>query len=156
MTKNNENNENPRDLNEHIDHQRWLLEHGFVNDLHKDNLFMYGSIVHKDIKAAQVDVQPEKKNVVYTLYVTSNLLKKIELYKQLSQSTGIMGMWRFKRMLKKEGNLNLKHLLLRFVTDYCGPKWSIALNLKDIKDYEEGFEEEKQRDSEADKRPDEG
>lgn len=151
-----DNNEQPTgNMNEHIDHQRWLLEHGFVNDLHKDNLFMYGSIVHRDVHAVQVDIDVEKKLITYDLYVKSSLFKKIDRYEQLSQSKSIIGLWRFKRMLKKEGNLNLKHLLNRFVSDYCGPKWSVDLRLKDFKEYEEGFEEKTGNDV-ADQQPDGG
>lgn len=149
-----ESNEEINKLNEHIDHQRWLLENGFINDLHKDNLFAYGSVVHIDVKAVEVDVVVENKKIAYCLYVTSSLLKKIEQYRQLSTSTSIMGLWRFKRMLKKEGNLNLRHLLTGFVNDYCGPGWSVDLSLKDFRKYEEGFEEEKLEHGEADKQPD--
>jgi len=138
MTENNDTN----DIHQHIDHQRWLLEHGFINDLHKDNLFMYGSIVHPDVEAVDMDIDIEKKLISYKVFVKSSLLTRIDKYKQLSQDTTVVGMWRFKRMLKKEGNLNLKHLLNQFVGDYCGPKWSVNLVLKDFKDYEEGFKAE--------------
>jgi hypothetical protein len=141
---------------DHIDHQRWLLEHGFINDLHKDNLYMYGAIVHKDVQAVQLDIDVERKRVVYHLYCDKSLLNKIEKYQRLSESTGLFGLWRFKRMLTKEGNLNIKHLLSNFVKDYCGPKWRVQLDLNDYRDYKDGFEEEqKQEESrEADKQPD--
>ena len=150
-------NKETDNVDQHVDHQRWLLEHGFVNDLHKDNLFMYGSIVHIDVMAVQVDIDVESKKILYDLYVKSSLLDKIAKYKELSQSTSITGLWRFKRMLKKEGNLNLKHLLMQFVNDYCGPKWLVEVKLRDYKDYEEGFKEkEKTRDDKVDKQPDGG
>lgn len=149
-----DDNKSKIDINEHIDHQRWLLEHGFINDLHKDNLFMYGSIVHKDVQAVELDVDVEKKRVSYDVYVDKTLLKKIDAYKKLSHSKSIIGLWRFKRMLKKEGNLNLHHLLSRFVKDYCGPRWSVSLNLKDIESYEEGFEEQDSSNDNDNKQPD--
>jgi len=149
-------NEDASKINEHIDHQRWLLEHGFVNDLHKDNLFMYGSIVHKEIVAVQVDVNIEKKIVEYDLYITQSLLKRIARYEEMSKATSVIGLWRFKRLLGKEGNLNLKHLLSQFVNDYCGPKWSVSVRLKDIEGYEEGFKEQEQGDDALDKQLNEG
>ena len=42
-------------------------------------------------------------------------------------------------MLKREGNLNFKHLLNRFVQTYCGPKWSIDVHLIDHDKYVDGF-----------------
>ena len=144
------------DLHDHIDHQRWLLEHGFINDLHKDNLYMYGAIVHKDVYAVQLDIDPARKLVRYELYCATSLLKKIEKYKQLSESTGVFGLWRFKRMLLKEGNLNIQHILSNFVKDYCGPKWKAKLDLKDYRDYKDGFEEQEkvENNRESDKQPD--
>jgi len=136
-------------IHDHMDHQRWLLEHGFINDLHKDNLYMYGAIAHKDINALELDVNIEKKIITYTMFCTSSLLGKIVKYKQLSQSKNLYGLWKFKRLLKKEGNLNFKFLLDKFVIDYCGPKWKVELNLKDYKSYEDGFDEEESKESGA-------
>lgn len=144
------------ELNDHIDHQRWLLEHGFINDLHKDNLYMYGAIVHKDIQALQIDINAEKKLIVYELYCDKSLLKKVKKYERLSKSTGLFDLWRFRRMLIKEGNLNIEHILNNFVKDYCGPKWRAQLKLKDYREYKDGFEEQKETKEyqETDKQPD--
>lgn len=144
------------DLYDHIDHQRWLLEHGFINDLHKDNLYMYGAIVHKDVQALQIDIDPARKLVRYELYCDKSLLAKIKKYELLSKSNGLFGLWRFKRMLMKEGNLNIKHILNNFVKDYCGPKWRAELDLKDYRDYKDGFEEQQkeQENRAVDKQPD--
>ena len=127
---------------EHIDHQRWLLNNGLPNDVHKDTLFMFGSIVHRDVRAVEVALNPEKKTVGYVLYLDSVTLKTIDLYERLSKSTSIIDLWRFKRLLKKEGNLNISHLLSKFVKDYCGSNWQTELELKDYGDYEEGFNKE--------------
>lgn len=135
---------NKIEINDHVDHQRWLLEHGFINDLHKDNLYMYGAIAHKDIKGLQLDIDVSNKIVTYSIYCDTSLLGKIDKYKRLSQSKGILGLWRFKRLLKKEGNLNFKFLLNTFVKDYCGPKWQVKLNLEDYENYEDGFKEQEQ------------
>ena len=142
------------DINDHMDHQRWLLSHGFINDLHKDNLYMYGAIAHKDISALELDIDVEKKTVTYSMYCTTSLLGKIDKYKQLSTSKGVFGLWKFKRLLKKEGNLNIKFLLNKFVKDYCGPAWQVELSLKDYKNYEDGFEKEETKEGgAADKQP---
>jgi hypothetical protein len=42
-------------------------------------------------------------------------------------------------MLRREGNLNFKHLLNRFVKEYCGPKWSVDLEVVDYDSYVDGF-----------------
>src|SRR5690348_10481022 len=84
------------DKNDHIDHQRWLMENGFINDLHKDNLYMYGAICHLEIEAVEVRVDVTKKVVEYDLYMSNALLKKVALYEELSKSKSIIGLWRFK------------------------------------------------------------
>ena len=108
---------------------------------------MYGAIAHKDIQALELDIDPSRKLITYRLYCSISLLGKIEKYKQLSKSKGIFGLWKFKRLLKKEGNLNITFLLDKFVKDYCGPKWRVAVNLEDYKDYKDGYEEEKTKES---------
>jgi hypothetical protein len=144
-------------VNDHLDHQRWLIDNGFINDLHKDTLYMYGAIVHKDVQAVQVDIDVKTKLVKYHVYMDKSLIDKLRKYELLSKSSSIIGLWRFKRMLRKEGNLNLLHLLNRFVKDYCGPKWAADLVVMDFRDYKDGFEEITQRDSggdEANQQPD--
>lgn len=127
---------------DHIAHQQWLINNNLANDLHKDTLFMYGAIIHKEVQAVELKLEFEKKTIEYTLYFATKILDKIALYRDLSASTSIVGLWRFKRMLKKEGNLNLQHLLDTYVKDYCGSNWKAELQLKDYKDYEDGFNRE--------------
>ncbi len=130
------------DHNDHVDHQRWLIDNGFINDLHKDNLFVYGTLVHKQVEATEVRIDVENKLIDYDLYIGKNLRKKIARYEELSGSKTIIGLWLFKRMLKKEGNLNFLQVLNNFVRDYLGPKWRVTANMKDIETYEEGFKQE--------------
>lgn len=127
-------------LSEYIDNQRWLMNNGLLNDSIKNQLFMYGSIVHKEVQAVELAVNVERKIVEYQVYVHSSLLKKINKYKELSTSNSLFGLWRFKRMLKKEGNLNFEGILVRFVKDFCGPKWNTTVKVLDIDEYIESFE----------------
>lgn len=127
------------DKNDHVDHQRWLIDNGFINDLHKDNLYAYGAICHLEIEAVEVAIAIESKSVTYDLYMSSKLLKKVNSFHELSQSKSIIDLWRFKRLVKDQGNLNFQSVLTNFVRDYLGPKWNVTVNLKDIKQYEEGF-----------------
>ena len=127
-------------LAEYLDQTRWLLNNGLVNDGVKNQLMFYGSIVHKDVQAVELNMEVATKIVEYRIFVNEDLRKKIELYKQLYLSTGIYDMWRFKRMLKKDGNLNFQHILSTFIKDYCGPKWSAKVEVLDIADYVEGYE----------------
>ena len=122
-------------LTQQIDQQRWLLNNGLITDTVKDQLFFYGSIIHPDVQAVEVELTPEEKCVSYTVYFTKKALKKIEKYNKLSTSTSLFGMWRFKRLLKKEGSLNFQSMLSRFVKDFCGPTWSTKLTLIDFDVY---------------------
>jgi hypothetical protein len=126
---------------DHIDHQRWLIDNGFINDLHKDNLYMYGTIVHRDVRAVEVHINVETKDIDYEIFVDAKLMKKIEKFKKLSTSKGILDLWLLRRLLLKEGNLNFEAILKNFVKTYLGPKWNVKMVLKDIKTYEEGYEQ---------------
>lgn len=128
------------DLNDHLDHQRWLINNGFINDLHKDTLFMYGSVVHKDVKSVECQIDKDKKLVEYIAFVDAGLLKKIAKFETLKKSDSAWDLWSLKRMLKKEGNLNLNFIVDKFVKDYCGPSWRATLTMKDVSTYNEEYE----------------
>lgn len=112
-----------------IDQERWLLNNGLISDSVKNQLFFCGSIVHKDILALDVNIDSAQKLVDYTLYVADNLLSKIEKYKNLSKATTIYRMWKFKRILKKEGCLDFNQVLGSFIAEYCGPNWNTKVNV---------------------------
>lgn len=120
---------------EYLDQSRWLLNNGMANEQVKNQLFMFGSIVHKDVKALEVEIVPEKKLVQYQLFFNKAELNKVSIYKELSTRTDLIGMWRFKRFLKKEGNLNFQGILNKFVKDYCGPSWMVQVEVTDFDKY---------------------
>jgi hypothetical protein len=136
-------------LAEMMDQERWLLNSGLVTDGMKNQLFFFGSIVHKDVQAVEVDIKPDEKQVQYKIYVTKDVLGKIETYKKLSTATSLFGLWRFKRFLKKEGTLDFLAILNNFVTQYCGPKWSVECEIRDFDVYIDdiGVESEADRES---------
>src|ERR1035437_2753926 len=109
------------DLTAFVDQQRWLLNNGLMSDSAKNQLFFFGSIVHPKVQAVEMQVSPEVKTVNYTLYFTKDILKKVDRYQTLSTATSLFDMWEFKRLLKKEGNLNFQNILGSFVKDFCGP-----------------------------------
>lgn len=130
-------------LEEYVDQRRWLLNNGLITDDIKNQLFLCGSVVHKEVQAVELDLDltSENKVVNYKIYVNDNLLKQIERYNVLSKSTSLWGMWRFKRLLKKEGSLDFQQILTKFVKDYCGPKWSVTVQTVDFNSYIEGLGE---------------
>jgi hypothetical protein len=122
-------------LNEFVDQQRWLLNNGLVHESSKNQLFFFGSIVHPAVQAVEMDLNPDAKSVAYTLYFTKDLLDKIAKYKTLSTDTSLIGMWKFKRLLKKEGDLNLQGILSTFVKGFAGPAWTTTITLVDFDVY---------------------
>lgn len=146
------------DLPQMIDSDRWLLNNGLVSDAIKNNLFFCGSIVHKDVSAVEVKIVAEKKLVEYTIYVPAHLLKKINKYHQLHGSQSLLDMWQFRRLLKKEGCLDFQKVLNSFVTDYCGPKWTVTATVLSFDEYVEGIETENEGsgDGEGDSKPNAG
>lgn len=123
------------DIAQIMDSDRWLLNNGLVSDNVKNQLFFCGSIVHRDVQAVELSIRPETKLVDFIIYVTPELIKKIAKYNKLSVSKSLFGMWRFKRLLKKEGCLDFQRLLNSFVTDYCGPKWAAKATILSFDSY---------------------
>lgn len=137
------------DLEEYVDQHRWLLNNGLVNDNVKNQLFFCGSIVHREVQAVELKIDPEKKIVLYKIYVDNDLLKKIEKYRVLSESTSLFGMWRFKRLLQKEGSLDFQKVLGKFVKDFCGPKWGVAVETVDFSVYIDELGEHSEADGQS-------
>lgn len=133
-----------RDMNleEYVDQRRWLLNNGFIHDDVKNQLFFAGSIAHKEVQAVELDLNPEKRLVNYKIYVNSDLIKKISQYQVLSKSTSLFGMWRFRRLLKKEGALDFHQILNKLVRDFCGPNWNATVQVVDFNTYVEGLGEQ--------------
>lgn len=144
-------------LEEYIDQRRWLLNNGLVTDDVKNQLFFCGSIVHKDVQAVELQIDVEKRVVNYTIYVDKPLLKRIQKYHELSKSDSLIGLWRFRRMLKREGSLDFAEILNKFVKDFCGPKWSATVDVADFETYIEEFGENRgltEAGGQSDKLPD--
>ncbi len=123
---------------EYLDQGRWLLNNGMANEQVKNQLFMFGSIIHKDVQALEVDIIPDTKLVKYNIFFKTDVMDKINRYKELSTKTSLIGMWKFKRFLQKEGNLNFTGILNKFVREYCGPKWSVQVEVTDFDKYFDG------------------
>lgn len=146
------------DLTRIMDSDRWLLNNGLISDNVKNQLFFCGSIVHRDVQAVELNIQPETKLVDYIIYCPPELLKKIGKYHQLSTSKSLYDMYRFKRLLKKEGCLDFQKVLTSFVKDYCGPKWTAKATVLNFDSYVDGFEgqDEGSGDGGANKPPNNG
>ena len=136
-------------LTDHLAHQQWLLSHGFINDLHKDNLFAFGSLIHSDVRAVHVKIAHEKKTVNYDIYVDRSLIKSLAKYKKLVNTTSIFGLWKLKRLIKKEGNLNFNFIIDKFTKDYCGKDWKAKLKVVDIAEYKDDLSDEKEKEQQA-------
>lgn len=145
-----------KELTEFLDQQRWLLNNGLITDSVKNQLFFCGSIVHSEVQAVEVQIHPEQKQVEYVIYVNKDLLKKIDTYKKLSTATSLFGMWRFKRFLKKNGAMDFQGMLGKFVTDFCGPKWSTKATVVDFDVYVDtiGVDSENGTSQQSNKLPD--
>lgn len=132
-----------KELAKYVDNQRWLMNSGLFSDSAKNMVFMYGSLAHKEVKAVELDIDVESKEVNYKIYLPKKVLKKFDKYQKLSKSDSFWGLWRFKRFLKKEGDMNFKNILAGFIKDFCGPKWEVNVEVFDVRDYqEEGHRDE--------------
>lgn len=136
------NSKKEMNLEEYVDQHRWLLNNGLITDDVKNQLFFCGSVVHKEVQAVELDLKPEQRLVSYKIYVDSSLIKKISKYHVLSKSTSLIGMWRFRRLLRKEGALDFQQILSTFVKDYCGPNWIATVEVVDFNSYVDGLGEQ--------------
>lgn len=128
---------NEEKITEIMDHIRWTLNNGIVTDIVKNNLYMYGSLVHREVKALEVAIDPSSKTVSYTIYGPKSMLDVVTRYYSMRDKTGIFDLWRLKRLLKKHGNLDIYRILNGFVKDLCGPSWKATYELKNISEYVE-------------------
>jgi hypothetical protein len=124
-------------INDHIDQQRWLISNGLFNDMHKDNLYLFGALVHKEVQAVELNIDIDNKMINYQVYCSKRLIGVLTKYKELEHSDKLLDLWKLKRILKKEGNLNFSILINGMVKNFCGPKWVVTVEVKDVKDYEE-------------------
>lgn len=125
------------DVYEHVDQHRWLLNNGLFTDQAKDTLYLYGAIINKHIKAVELSVNSNTKAINYVLFASRSLIKDYNRYHELKGTNSIFGMWKLKRLLKRHGNLEFLKILTGFVKTYCGPAWSVDLELKESSEYED-------------------
>ena len=128
-------------LAEIVDHQRWLLNSGLINAEIKNNLFLYGAMVHIDVTDVYMQFDPDRKELRYTLFATKRLLKKLVTFNELKTADSFWELWKLKRLLKKEGNLNFNVIIQRFIKDYCGDSWKVVVKIVDEKENKEDYRE---------------
>lgn len=132
--------DSPADVESHLNHQRWLINNGFLNDMHKNTLYFYGSIAHRDVRALQLRVDVATKTVEYDLYLSNRLIKVLKLYKNLKGKSSMWSLWRLRRLLSREGNLEFNAILNNFVKSYCGLDWISLCTCNSMQDYQEGLD----------------
>jgi hypothetical protein len=123
-----------------LEHHRWLLNNGIVSDYVNNNLYMYGSIVHRDVVGLHVEIDVARKHVKYTVFFTDDMMDKIDKFTRWQNSDSIITLWRLRRLIKKEGNLNFEAIVQRFVKDFCGPAWTASAIVDNVSNYKENEE----------------
>jgi len=122
-------------LAEHIDQQRWLMNNGLVTPATQDNLYAYGFFSHPQARNVLVTIDVKTRLVSYKIYLPVHILKLISKLEKYRKSNSIIDLFLARRLLKKEGNLDIKTILTKFVKDYCGPLWKIEVALFKESDY---------------------
>ena len=67
-----------------LEHQRWLLNNNLVSDEIKDNLFIYGHILHTNVRYVDLDIDFTGKIITYTIFFDTKELSKINKFNELS------------------------------------------------------------------------
>lgn len=125
------------DIEQYIDQQRWLLNNGLVSEMTKNNLYVYGSIVHRDVKALEVQIDAAAKKVHYVIFLPTSIIKIHNKYQALKGSAGLWDLWHLRGLLRKHGNLDMGSILNTFVKDYCGPMWNATIEIRNESEYRE-------------------
>jgi len=148
-----------------MDHQKWLINSGFANEMLNDNLYLFGIYLHPGIREALVSIDISNKFVAYKIYVTKSLLNDYNKCKRLAKSSGKLDAIRLKRLWRKHlGNkkdparLDIDMIINSHVKELCGSNWSTSIDLfsedKYAKDLESIQNESEQRDQGPDREPD--
>lgn len=124
-------------LEDQLEHHRWLLNNGIVDDWVKNNLYMYGSLVHRNALAVTLDIDVSKKIIHYTVYFDDKMMDTIDKFTRWQKSDSIITLWRLKRLIKREGNLNFESIVQKFVSDFCGRSWTATLTVDNVSNYKE-------------------
>lgn len=127
-------------LLDQLDHQRWLMNNGMFTESAKNNLYMYGSLVHTEVQAVALAIDPIKRELNYVIYFTSSTLSIKNKLDKLRFESSLIARWRFRNLLKKHGSMDFRSILQNFVNDYCGPNWKVNLKLDNINNYKEESE----------------
>lgn len=119
-----------------MDHQRWLINSGFANEMLNDNLYLFGIYLHPGIRNALVSIDISKKFVAYKIYVTKNLFNDYNKCKRLAKSPGKLDAIRLKRLWRKHtenkkdpARLDIDVIINSHVKELCGSDWSTSISL---------------------------
>ena len=106
-----------------------------LTDVHKDNLFMFGSIIHSGIQAVEVDTDVNNHDIKYRVYVSSKLLSDYNSFHKKVSKGSIWSLFWAKRLIKKHTFLDWETAINNFVHTYCGAKWTVSVKILPIKEY---------------------
>ena len=124
-------------IEEYLDQRRWLMSNGIFTEDVKNNIYLYGMLTHKDIRAVEVSIDGASFSIEYNLYMDKSLMEAYTKYNILKDSKSLFDLWKTKRILKKHGNLEFTNVLNKFIRDYCGPRWKAKVNLALISEYKD-------------------
>jgi hypothetical protein len=135
--------ENKQSIDEMIaqsyDIDKWLLSINLISKTIKNDLFIYGVIIHpKHIKAVEVIINPKEKIVNYELYVSKTIIKKYNYIVKNRNSDNIFKLFTLLMIKYRYGDLNFDIKLLQCVKDRCGKEWNVNVICKNYKEYNPG------------------
>ena len=148
-----------------MDHQKWLINSGFANEMLNDNLYLFGIYLHPGIREALVSIDISNKFVAYKIYVTKGLFNDYNKCKKLAKSPGKLNAIRLKRLWRKHlenkkdpARLDIDIIINSHVKELCGSNWSTSIDLfpedKYAKDLESIQNEVEQNGPGTDRKPD--
>lgn len=120
-----------------LDHLRWLANNGILTDSAKNNLYVYGSIVHKDVQAVHLSIDTAKRHLNYIVYLPEHVMVAKRRIDYLKLKKGVLNLFILRYLLKKYGSLDMQTPLNNFVHDYIGPSWQVNLTLDIIDNYKD-------------------
>lgn len=130
-----------------MDHQKWLINSGFANEMLNDNLYLFGIYLHPGIREALVSIDIGNKFVAYKIYVTKSLFNDYNKCKKLAKTPGKLNAIRLKRLWRKHlenkkdpARLDIDVIINSHVKELCGSNWSTSIDLFTEDKYEKDLE----------------
>ena len=115
-------------IGDFLDTEKWLMRFGMVSDAAKNDIYLYGYLIHPTlVNNVEVGIDCEKKLVKYEIWISKKLYKAHLSFLKLRYKEDLISLFRTWFLCKKYGRLNFNTILEKFISDRCGEEWKVEV-----------------------------